>query len=167
MSRWAGWVLTATFLLAAGCESAKVPSGELAPDFELKDLSGNAVRLTSLRGHPVFIDFWATWCGPCQISIPLVQQFYARYKDEGLEVLGLNVDDDPSGVIPFVKHFGMQYPVLYAGASSVYSDYQIDGLPTFFFVDAQGRVVKRFDGFSPEMVETWEAIAQTLLAKSG
>ena len=87
----------------------------VAPNFELKDLSGNTVRLNSFKGHPVLLDFWATWCGPCRMSIPLVQEFYMRHKSEGLEVLGLNMDDDPSGVYGFVKQFKMTYPVLFAG----------------------------------------------------
>ena len=68
-----------------------------APNFELKDLSGNTVRLDSFKGHPVLLDFWATWCGPCRMSIPLVEEFYASHKSEGrLIVLGMNMDDDTS-----------------------------------------------------------------------
>ena len=164
MRRWAGGLLAGALILGSGCRSSRSFSAEKAPNFELKDLSGNLVRLDSFRGHPVLLDFWATWCGPCQMSIPMVQAFYARHKAEGVMVLGLNVDDEPSGVLAFVKHFRMQYPVLYAGDSAVYSDYEIDGIPTFIFIDAEGRIVKRFDGFSPEMVEAWEVLAQKFSA---
>ena len=89
-----------------------------APNFELKDLSGNTVRLESFRGHPVLLDFWATWCGPCRMSIPMVQISTPAIKTRGLVVLGMNMDDEPSGVYGFVKHFKMTYPVLFAGNSS-------------------------------------------------
>ena len=81
------------------------------------------------------LDFWATWCGPCRVSIPKVQEFYIRHKTEGLVVLGLNMDEDPSGVFAFMKRFSMTYPVLMAGASNVMNDYQVEGIPTFVFID--------------------------------
>src|SRR5437879_6715849 len=107
----------------ASCSSSRHHGPVPAPTFELKDLSGNAVRLKSYEGHPVLLDFWATWCGPCRMSIPMVQDFYARHQRDGMVVLGLNIDDDPSGVYGFVKEFKMTYPVLLAANSSVPSDY--------------------------------------------
>jgi thiol-disulfide isomerase/thioredoxin len=137
----------------------------MAPPFELKDLSGNSVRLSDYKGHPVLLDFWATWCAPCRMSIPMVEQFYESHKKDGLIVLGMNMDDESSSVFPFVKHFGMKYPVLLAGNSSVAGDYGIDGIPLFAFIDAEGRLDQRYDGFSPEMPQEWEAELERLLAK--
>ena len=108
------------------------------------------------------LDFWATWCGPCQISIPLVQKFYAAHKDQGLVVLGMNVDDDPANVYAFAKHFNITYPILYAGNTPASDSYEIEGIPTFVFIDQQGRLVKRFDGFRPDMPEEWEYELQRL-----
>src|SRR4051812_19074589 len=92
--------------LFLGC-SRHTSQAVQAPDFSLKDLSGKTVQLSALKGHPVLLDFWATWCGPCRMSIPMVQSFYMRHKDEGLVVLGVNMDEDPSGVPEFVKYFKM------------------------------------------------------------
>src|ERR1700689_4864587 len=116
----------AFILLAACSRSRRSEVIAAAPNFELRDLSGNVVRLESFRGHPVLLDFWATWCGPCRMSIPKVQEFYMRHKDEGLVVLGMNMDDEPSGVFGFVKHFKMTYPVLFAGNSSAPGDYDVE-----------------------------------------
>ena len=127
-----------------------------APNFELKDLSGNTVRLESYLGHPVLLDFWATWCGPCRMSIPMVQDFYARHKAEGLVVIGMNMDDDPSGVFAFVKKFKMTYTVVFAGNSTAPSDYEVEGIPHFVFIDSLGHVTRIYQGFSPEMVDAWE-----------
>jgi cytochrome c biogenesis protein CcmG/thiol:disulfide interchange protein DsbE len=143
-----------------GC-GAKQPV--TAPDFELQDLDGKTVTLSSLKGHPVLLDFWATWCGPCRMSIPLVQKFYQAHKQDGLMVLGLNTDEDRSGVYSFVKHFGMTYPVLYAGNGPVAESYGVEGIPTFIFIDKAGRITRRFEGFGLSMADAWEAELQRQL----
>src|SRR4051794_35912391 len=97
--------------LSAGCRSEKSASA-MAPDFSFKDLSGQPVSLSALRGHPVLMDFWATWCGPCRISIPAVDAFYRKHQAEGLHVVSINMDDDPSDVYAFVKRYKMSYPVV-------------------------------------------------------
>jgi len=151
--------------LVSGCTNAR--SGPVAaPNFELKDLSGKTVTLDSFKGHPVLLDFWATWCGPCRMSIPMVQKFYQKHKADGLVVLGMNVDDDPEGVYPFVKHFGMTYPVLLSGNSSAQSDYRVEGIPTFVFIDQKGNIIDHYEGFSMEMPPAWEAQLQSLLAQA-
>ena len=111
------------------------------------------------------LDFWATWCGPCQMSIPLVQKFYMEHKDAGLVVVGMNMDDEASAVYPFVKQFHMTYPVVYAGGTSAAQDYQIDGIPTFILIDTEGQIVRRYEGFRFEMVEDWEREFKGLTAK--
>ena len=152
--------------ILASCSSSRHHGPVPAPTFELKDLSGNAVRLKSYEGHPVLLDFWATWCGPCRMSIPMVQDFYARHQRDGMVVLGLNIDDDPSGVYGFVKEFKMTYPVLLAANSAVPSDYEVEGIPHFVFIDPQGRVERVYQGFSPDMVEAWEEDLKAALKKN-
>lgn len=143
--------------LFVACSSSKRSQVVAAPNFELKDLSGKVVSLESFKGSPVLLDFWATWCGPCRMSIPLVQEFYMRHKDQGLVVLGLNMDDDLSGVFNFVKTYHMTYPVLFAGNSSAPTDYNVEGIPHFVFVDKHGRILQVYQGFSPDMMESWES----------
>ena len=149
-------------LMIAGCASRSGQAGE-APPFSLQDMSGNTVQLSAFKGHPVMLDFWATWCAPCRFSIPMVEKFYQRHKEEGLIVIGMNMDDDTSGVFAFVKKFGMSYPIVYAAASRVPSDYGLDGIPMFVFIDKQGRVAQRYDGFSPDMPNAWEADLKSIL----
>jgi thiol-disulfide isomerase/thioredoxin len=143
-------------LAALGCQSRASHQPLIAPDFSLKDLSGKSVNLASFRGHPVLLDFWATWCGPCRQSIPMVQAFYLKNKDHGLVTLGLNVDQDPSGVYSFVKQMHMTYPVLLAGNSAVSDHYAVEGIPLFILVAPDGHVIRRYEGFDPAMVEDWE-----------
>jgi thiol-disulfide isomerase/thioredoxin len=158
--------LVAAVTLLGACSRGRRNQVIAAPNFELKDLSGNVVRLESFRGHPVLLDFWATWCGPCRMSIPLVQEFYKRHEAEGVVVLGLNMDDDPSGVYGFVKQFKMTYPVLFAGNSSVPSDYEVEGIPHFVFIDPDGRIVQVYSGFSYAMIDSWERDFQNTVKKS-
>jgi len=150
-------------MILAGCGGRSQNTGMEAPPFTLKDLHGRSVSLADFKGHPILMDFWATWCGPCRMSIPMVQEFYKRHKKDGLVVLGLNIDDDPSSVYAFVQHFGMTYPVLFAGGSGVPADYEVEGIPSFFIIDAEGRVVRHYEGFSEEMVDAWETELDHLL----
>jgi len=89
-----------------------------------------------------------------------------RQKSEGLVVLGLNMDDDPSGVYGFVKQFKMTYPVLFAGNTSAGSDYEVDGIPNFVLIDPNGRIYRIYQGFSPTYIEQWEEDLKTILDNS-
>jgi thiol-disulfide isomerase/thioredoxin len=150
-----------------GCKGpGRKPGTMQAPDFELKDTSGKTVRLSQFRGHPVLLDFWATWCAPCLFSIPSTEAFYEKNKQKGLVVLGLNMNEDPSEVFAYVKKLKMTYPVLYAGTSSVAGEYALEGLPLFVIIDAEGKVTRRYDGFSPEVSEAIEAELTRLLSVS-
>ena len=151
----------------AGCGGQSGPRSPIqAPDFELKDLSGKTVRLSQFRGHPVLLDFWATWCAPCVYSIPGTQAFYEKNKAKGLVVLGINMNDDPAEVFPFVKQMKMTYPVLYAATSSVPAQYAMEGLPLFIVVDPAGNVTRRYDGFSPAIMDDIETHLTELLEAS-
>ena len=138
----------------------------MAPDFSLKDLNGHPVSLTALRGHPVLLDFWATWCGPCRISIPEVDAFYQRHQSEGLRVVGIDMDDDPSDVYGFVKQYRMSYPVVLGANSPVAGNFGVEGLPTFVLIDPNGKVVQRIEGFSEDLVSMWEAELAKMNQKS-
>jgi thiol-disulfide isomerase/thioredoxin len=112
------------------------------------------------------LDFWATWCGPCHISAPYIERFTELHKKDGLITLGLNMDDDTSHVFEFVQKMKLSYPVLLAAQSSLSSDYGVQGLPSFVLIDAQGRAVQLFEGFSPDMPAGWEAEFQHMQASS-
>jgi cytochrome c biogenesis protein CcmG/thiol:disulfide interchange protein DsbE len=141
--------------LCVGCR-AKTQAPAPAPNFELKDLNGKTVSLSAFRGHPVILDFWATWCGPCRVAIPFVERFYRTHKKEGLVALGLNIDDDTSTVYPFVQQMGMTYPVLYAAGTPAPELYEVEGIPSFILIDQNGMIVRRYEGFNPAMVDDWE-----------
>lgn len=120
-----------------------------APDFDLKDVDGKAVRLSDYRGKVVLLDFWATWCGPCKMEIPWFMEFERKYKDRGFAVLGLSMDDDGwQSVKPFIKEMGMNYRVMIADdrTGDLYGG--IEALPTAFLIDRQGRIAVQHVGVS-------------------
>ena len=119
-------------------------------DFELQDLDGNPMRLSQFRGHPVIVDFWATWCPPCRKQIPELKDLYSRYhKSKGLEVIGVACDtiqgDGIRDIGPFVRKFKINYPVLVASAPVV--DYLgVEAIPTTLFIAPDGRLVQKVMG---------------------
>jgi len=139
-----------------------------ALDFTLDDINGHPIKLSQWRGHPVVIDFWATWCGPCRRQIPELKKLYTRYhQSRGLMVLGIACDtvqgEGLSAIRPFVKEYSINYPVLLAQEDLV-DRLGVEAIPTTIFVGADGAIVGRLRG-SGGPGELTEGVA-TLLKKS-
>ena len=140
------------------CTSKETP-GPLAPNFTLEDLSGKKVSLADHRGRFVLIDFWATWCPPCLRSIPELVELHKKYKDKGLVVLGISLDDpgqvDNNLLAAFKEKNRIDYVILRGGEKVVrdYSGPQGMSIPTMFFVDREGKIVEKLVGFMPGRVE--------------
>ena len=119
-------------------------AGSRAPDFELTALDGKVVRLSELRGRAVLINFWATWCGPCRIEMPDIQEQYETHTPD-LVVLAINMDESPELVAPFVNELGLTFPILLDPGGKVNRElYTVRGYPSSYFVDKDGviRVVQ-------------------------
>lgn len=115
--------------------------GLTAPDFTLKDLNGNIVKLSEFRGKPVYLNFWASWCPPCKAEIPEIQKFYQQNKDK-VAVLAVNLtsNDKLTDVVNILKDSNANFPVLLDtnANSSVADAYQVYGIPASFFIDKNG-----------------------------
>jgi len=122
---------------AAEVSSGPIRRGAVAPDFQLKDLDGQSVRLSDWRGRPVLINFWATWCGPCEVEMPAIQAAYDAHQEEGLVVLAIAVDDSAKNVQGFFERHGLTFQSL-MDDGTVSSAYQVFGLPTSYFVGSDG-----------------------------
>ncbi len=114
------------------------PVGQVAPDFTLKDLNGRTITLSELRGHPVLINFWATWCPPCREEMPVLQTMWTRYRDQGFVLLAIDVQEPPNVVESFVRRQGLDFYILLDTRGDVSTRYRIRGFPTSFFVDREG-----------------------------
>ncbi|MFH1009737.1 MAG: redoxin domain-containing protein [bacterium] len=127
-----------------------------APDWALKDFSGNEVSLAALRGNVVIIDFWATWCGPCRKTMPLIDKFFQENKRPNVKVFGINVwerQKDPEKVKSFVKSNGFKFPILF-GDDKVASNYGVKSIPTLFVIQPDGKIAYRHVGYNPNIMET-------------
>jgi cytochrome c biogenesis protein CcmG/thiol:disulfide interchange protein DsbE len=146
----------ATLIVIGAPVVAKVPQTltpvtgrPLAPDFDLKGPDGKAVRLGDFRGKPLIVNFWATWCPPCREEFPLMVDAYADHADDELQILGVMHQDFADGARDFAADMGATWPILEDPQDAAYGDYLVVGLPTSFFIDADG-VVRAFSlgGFS-------------------
>ncbi len=131
--------------------------GKPAPELKLKDTAGHEVLLSSFKGRPMMVNYWATWCGPCKYEIPWIISLRDKYKAQGFEVLGVdldNIDDDASKVdaptkakvLAAVKTLKIDYPVLYGGESEATRYGGVDVLPQSFYIDKTGKVVAVITG---------------------
>jgi len=139
------------FIIAISCESPESPStkpqiSKPASDFALKDITGNEIKLSSLKGKAVMVNFWATWCHPCREEIPDLQKSYEENKDKGFIILRVNIKENESKVSKFVKDFKITYPVLLDIDGSVSNEYQVFGVPMSFFIDKNGIIKDTFVG---------------------
>ncbi|MCX6543051.1 MAG: TlpA disulfide reductase family protein [Acidobacteria bacterium] len=114
-------------------------------NFTLKDANGADVRLASFKGKVIVLDFWATWCGPCKLEIPGFVELYEKYKDRGLAMVGVQVQDQPEGLKPFMQEFKMTYPVLVGmGHDDLEEAFApMWGLPTTFVISRDGLICRK------------------------
>ncbi len=143
LSACSGLSLGALNSTAAGSgrpTTAKI--GDLAPEIDLKSMTGDQITLSRLEGRPVLINFWATWCGPCREEFPALVRAYKKYQEQGLVILGVNFQDDNSdeGVRTFMRNSLVNFPIVRDTGERVGRMYRVNGLPTSIFVDRKGIV---------------------------
>lgn len=137
----------------------------LAPPFSLTDLNGHKLQLADHKGKVVLLDFWATWCGPCRIEIPGLVRLQERYREQGLVVIGISLDDTPEPVREFYREFGMNYAVALGNERITALYGGILGLPTTFLIGRDGRIYSRHMGATD--ISVFEEEIKELLAASG
>lgn len=144
--------LVLIFSLCANTNTEKEPSSDSpftpAPDFTLTDLRGNQVMLSDYKGKVVFLNIWATWCPPCRTEIPGFVEAYAEYKDKGLEIIGISVDQGGTDkVIDFVKAFRINYPVVMY-TNQIIRDYEPGrAIPVTIIIDRNSRIRHKHIGY--------------------
>jgi len=127
-------------ILVVGCSTpVEVPEiGKPAPSFRLTDIDGQPVSLSDLRGKPVLINFWATWCYACGVEMPYIQEVYNEWSEHGLVVLAINIGESPSQVDRFILEHNLSFPVLLNPEGNVAKKYNIRAIPTTYFIDGDG-----------------------------
>ena len=139
------------------------PSGVMAaPNFELEDLTGGRVRLSDYLGQVVLLNFWATWCRPCVAETPHLVDLYKNYRERGLMVLGVSVDQNPRSVLqPFVQRYRINYPILLNDQRAAAAYGGVTSIPTTFLIDRQGMIRKQYVGYQQKSIVE-EAIKELL-----
>lgn len=146
MKRTPFWIPTVLLVLFSCSLFAE---GEKAPDFTLTDLEGKNFSLSDASGKVIVLDFWATWCPPCQESVPELVELQNKYGTQGLEVIGISLDrTGKRAVKPFAKKFKVNYKLLVGDYSKVVEDYGgIIGIPTLFVIDRSGNIIAKYIGY--------------------
>jgi peroxiredoxin len=143
----------ATAYLIASPPAVGLRIGDAAPEFtvpaddgstyQLTDLSGRPIRLADLRGKAVWLNFFTTWCPPCQAEVPILRDVAARYRDRGLELVAISVQEtSPADVAAYAARYQLGYTIGFDGSGRIFREYKAYGLPTQVFIDPNGVIAK-------------------------
>lgn len=152
--RISGLIATIVLLAATSAPQDATMVGRQAPDFTLEGLSGYKVRLSDYKGKVILLDFWATWCTPCQTEVPRFISLQNAYGRQGLQIIGISMDDSLTPVRKFQSRFKMNYPVAIGTAKVATAYGGVLGLPMAFLIGRDGRIVKEYNSDSdPDTME--------------
>jgi peroxiredoxin len=150
--------------LAQAAEQVKINAP--APDFSLPDLSGKEISLSSLKGKVVLLSFWSIYCQPCRQEMPMIESLYQKYKNEGLEVVGVNIDRDPLlSVQNFVKENRVSFPILLDRDRKTMRTYRASFLPSTFLLDRGRIIVDKVIGIRDWSTPEYQGAIEKLLKK--
>lgn len=139
--------------------------GASAPPINVWSTSGQNITLANYKGRVLVMDFFATWCAPCRLSIPHLIDLNNRYNKQGLQILGLSLDEGSDKIVKaFIADKKINYPVAMAN-EEIYDDYGLRSLPTLFVVNKKGVIVEKYNGFNDEVAKSLEALIKKLLAE--
>jgi len=158
-------IILVSGLLITGCagESNQVAGvGMPAPNFQLKNLDGQSVSLSDLQGKPVLINFWTTWCSPCVYEMPYLQQVYEEWSDKGLMVLTINIGESSAQVEAFMQSHDLSLPVLLDTKQDAAQAYNIQYIPSTFFIDKDGIIQEKRVGAFPNKIAIEEKLSKII-----
>ena len=141
------WMMRSPRASAPDTGASAGGAGEAAKlDLTVKDMNGASVRLADYKGKVIVLNFWATWCGPCQVEIPELVETYAHYKDQGVVVLGISIDDSAETLRAYAPQKNMNYPVLLMQDDVDEAYGPIFGVPVTFFIGRDGKISRKHFG---------------------
>jgi len=157
-------VLSLSLILAFGAAQA-LEKGQAAPGFSLKTVAGDkTVSLKDYLGKVVYLDFWASWCAPCRGSFPLLNKLHNKYKDKGLVILGVNVDEDTEQLNKFIKMFPVDFTLVRDAEFEIPEVYGVSTMPSSFVIDQEGKIQVLHKGFRDGDIDVIEQHVVDLLA---
>jgi peroxiredoxin len=158
--------IAASILTLPPCQVDAAPrTGQPAPNFKVVSTTGQTVSQDTYRGHVLILDFFATWCQPCRQSIPHLVEMNRKYGRQGLQILGLSVDEAGERVVKtFADEFHVNYPLALAGDVPTV-DFGVRSVPIMYLIDKKGTIYEVYRGYSTEMARSLEQSIKRLLAE--
>lgn len=126
---------------AAPIHLTKLEIPQRAPNFRLIDLDNKVHTLADYKGKPLIVNFWASWCRPCRAELPAFNRAWAKVKDQGIQMIAINIGEDPNTVFNFIREYPIDFKVLLDQQSDELNNWQMQGLPTTYILNAKGQVV--------------------------
>jgi len=124
--------------------------GDKAPDFQLQQINKNneleSIQLSDLKGKGVMLNFWATYCKPCEKEMPYMEELYPKYKDKGIEIVAVSLDATEVVVHQFIEKYNLTFPIPHDKKSVVNDLYKIGPIPTTYFINPEGEIVEKVEG---------------------
>lgn len=158
-------IIAASLLMLPGQVDAAAKPGQTAPNFKVTATSGQTISQDNYPGHVLILDFFATWCQPCRMTIPHLVELNRKYGKQGLQVLGLSVDEDGDRAVKlFAGEFKINYPLALAGDATT-NDFGVRSVPVMFLIDKKGKIVEVYRGYSDEMARAVEQSVKRLLTE--
>jgi peroxiredoxin len=153
----------AAIVLATSAFAASGDAAGPAPSFTLTTLSGQPGGLSEYKGQVVLVNFWATWCGPCQQEMPLLDQMYKKYKPAGFTLIGVNVDKESPAVKELLARKPVSFPVLLDPANQVSKAYHVDEMPSSVIIDRKGQIRYIHRGYKPGDENDYQDLIRKLI----
>ncbi|KGA98553.1 thiol-disulfide oxidoreductase [Alkalihalobacillus alcalophilus ATCC 27647 = CGMCC 1.3604] len=141
-----------TFYYNFFADKSVARAGNEAVNFALEDLDGEMIVLDELKGKGVFINFWGTFCPPCVREMPIMEELYQEYQDQGIEIVAVNASEPPLTVERFASRLDLTFPIVIDNGRNVIDAYGIRPLPTTVLVDEEGTIVRVFSGLLTEEI---------------
>jgi peroxiredoxin len=158
-------IIAASFLAMPGPVDAAPRPGQPAPNFKVTSTTGQTISQDNYRGHVLILDFFATWCQPCRQTIPHLVEMNRKYGKQGLQILGLSVDEDGERIVKtFTDEFRVSYPLALAGETTT-ADFGVRSVPIMFLIDKKGKIVEIYRGYTTEIARSMELSIKRLLTE--
>lgn len=159
-----GFIFSQEFNIKLSRLGFDTPTGTLPSiDFELSNLEGVKEKLSDYRGQLVFLNFWATWCGPCRSEMSAMEQVYKELKDDGFVILAVDLGEDRKTVQKFVDEYGLTFPVVLDETNAVGGQYDARSIPTTYLVGRDGNILGRAVGVRPWEDEEYISLFKEIL----
>lgn len=158
-------VFTLLVALLVGSTAAALKAGDIPPPINMPDQHGKKVVLAELKGKVVLVDFWASWCGPCKQEMPVLEGLHKKYADQGLVIVGINIDNNPKKMNSFLKGTPVSFRIVHDPKITIAQRYEPSTMPSSYFIGRGGKLRYIHEGFRKKDAAEIEERVKGLLAE--